>query len=72
MFRIKVDLPLLFGLLMLCAGSLLILWSAGGENPRIVMNQAIRMVVAMIGMMVIAQSVPTPCFAGRPICIWLA
>nr|WP_308428218.1 rod shape-determining protein RodA [Arenicella chitinivorans] len=55
MFRVKVDLPLLFGLLMLCGGSLLILWSAGGENPRIVMNQAIRMVVAMIGMMVIAQ-----------------
>lgn len=55
MFRLKVDLPILFGLLLLCAGSLLILWSAGGENPRLIWNQAIRMGVAFVGMLVIAQ-----------------
>lgn len=55
MFRIKVDLPLLFGLLLLCGGSLLILWSAGGENPNVIISQSIRMGVAFITMMVIAQ-----------------
>ncbi|RBP50920.1 rod shape-determining protein RodA [Arenicella xantha] len=55
MVRLKVDLPILFGLLLLCAGSLLILWSAGGENSRLIWNQAIRMGVAFFGMLVIAQ-----------------
>jgi len=55
MFRIKVDLPLLFGLMLLCSASLLILWSAGGENPRLIVNQGIRMGVAFIAMMIIAQ-----------------
>lgn len=55
MFKVKIDYPLLFGLLLLCAGSLLILWSAGGENQRLIVNQAIRMGVAFITMLVIAQ-----------------
>ncbi len=55
MFRIKVDLPLLFGLLILCAASLLILWSAGGESYRLIVNQGIRMGIAFVGMMIIAQ-----------------
>lgn len=55
MFQIKVDLPLLFGLLILCAASLLILWSAGGESQRLLVNQSVRMGVAFIGMMLIAQ-----------------
>ena len=66
MFRIKVDLPLVFGLLLLCAGSLLILWSAGGENPRLIINQGIRMGVAFIIMMVIAQIRPDTLFRWSP------
>jgi len=55
MLRIKVDLPLLFGLMLLCAGSLLILWSAGGESTRIIFSQSVRMGVAFVTMLVIAQ-----------------
>jgi len=66
MFRIKVDFPLLFGLLLLCTASLLILWSAGGENPRLIINQSIRMGVAFIGMMVIAQIRPDTLFRWSP------
>jgi len=62
MFRIKVDLPLLFGLLLLCASSLFILWSAGGESSRLIINQAIRMGIAVTGMIVIAQIRPATLF----------
>jgi len=55
MLKIRVDYPLLFGLLLLCAASLLILWSAGGERSHIIVNQAVRMGVAFVGMLVIAQ-----------------
>ncbi len=66
MFRIKIDVPLLFGLLLLCVSSLFILWSAGGENPRLIMNQAIRMGVAVVGMIVLAQIRPDTLFRWTP------
>ena len=66
MFRIKIDMPLLFGLIMLCAGSLLVLWSAGGESTRLLINQAIRMGVAIFGMVVVAQIRPDAIFRWTP------
>ena len=66
MFRIKVDLPLLFGLLLLCISSLFILWSAGGESSRLIINQAIRMGVAVTGMIIIAQIRPATLFRWTP------
>lgn len=66
MFRLKVDLPLLFCLLTLCAASLLILWSAGGESYRLLFNQAVRMGVAFVVMMVLAQIRPDTLFRWTP------
>ena len=66
MFRIKVDLPLLVGLLILCAVSLLILYSAGGESTRLLFNQSVRMVVAFAVMMIFAQVRPDSWFRWSP------
>lgn len=67
MFRIKVDMPLLFGLILLSVSSLFILWSAGGESSRLIINQAIRMGVAVTGMIVIAQIRPATLFRWTPL-----
>ena len=66
MFRLKVDYPLLFGLLTLCVVSLLILWSAGGQSTRLITNQGIRMAAAFFGMMVLAQVRPAMMFRFAP------
>jgi len=66
MFRLKIDLPLIACLLLLCGVSLLILWSAGGENPRLMINQSVRMGVAFITMIVIAQIRPDTLFRWSP------
>jgi rod shape determining protein RodA len=67
MFRIKVDMPLLFALLLLCTSSLFVLWSAGGESPRLLINQAIRMCIAVTGMIVLAQIRPDTIFRWTPL-----
>ncbi len=67
MFRIKVDMPLLFGLMLLSVSSLFILWSAGGESSRLIINQAIRMGVAVTGMIIIAQIRPATLFRWTPL-----
>jgi len=66
MFRLKIDLPLLFGLLMLCCASLVILHSAGGENPRILISQSLRMLVAFVVMIIFAQVRPDSWFRWSP------
>ena len=66
MLRIKVDLPLLFGLLLLCLASLVILYSAGGEDSNLIINQSIRMLVAFIVMTVFAQVRPDSWFRWSP------
>jgi len=67
MFKIKIDWPLTFCLLVLCFASLLILWSAGGENPRIIISQAVRMGVAFFVMLLFAQVRPDTWFRWSPI-----
>lgn len=66
MFKLKVDWPLSFCLLILCVVSLLILWSAGGENPRIIVSQAVRMAVAFFVMLLLAQVRPDTWFRWSP------
>lgn len=66
MFRIKCDIPLLLALLALCGVSLVILWSAGGENTRLLFNQVIRILVASMVMMILAQIRPDSWFRWSP------
>ena len=56
--RLNVDVPLLGGLLLICAFGLFVLYSAAGENSRILINQAVRLGVALIAMLIIAQLPP--------------
>jgi len=65
-FRVKIDLPLFVGLLILSAASLLILYSAGGENMRLLFNQSVRMVVAFAVMIIFAQIRPDSWFRWSP------
>ena len=56
--RLHLDLPLFLGLLLLCGVGLLVLYSAGGENPQLLIRQGIRMGIAFAVMFVVAQIVP--------------
>ena len=53
--RLHLDLPLCFGLLVLCGLGLMVLYSAGGEDLSIIIRQALRMGVAFVCMFLIAQ-----------------
>ena len=66
MFRIKIDLPLFVGLLILSGASLLILYSAGGESMRLLFNQSVRMFVAFAVMIIFAQIRPDSWFRWSP------
>mgnify|MGYP005993957873 CR=1 FL=1 len=67
MLRIKVDWPLLLGLMLLTGTSLIILWSAGGEDPQLLINQSIRSVVAFTILIVLAQIRPESWFRWSPV-----
>jgi len=56
--RLNIDGPLLGGLLMICGFGLLVLYSAVGENNRLLTNQAIHLSVAFAAMLVVAQLPP--------------
>jgi rod shape determining protein RodA len=56
--RLHLDLPLLFGLLLTAAVGLVVLYSASGRNMDMVTNQALRLGMAFVGMIVIAQINP--------------
>jgi rod shape determining protein RodA len=53
-----MDGPLLGGLLLICAFGLLVLYSAAGESSRLIINQAVRLGVAIVAMFVVAQIPP--------------
>jgi len=55
---LNVDGPLLSGLLLICAFGLLVLYSAAGESSILLINQAVRLGVALIAMLVVAQLPP--------------
>jgi len=56
--RLHIDGPLLGGLLLICALGLVVLYSAVGENMRLLLNQMVRLSVAIVGMFIIAQISP--------------
>ena len=67
MFKFKIDIPLFIGLMILCSVSLFILWSAGGESQRLLFNQSVRMGVAILAMLAIAQVRPETLFRVSPV-----
>ena len=58
MRRLHLDGPLLGGLLLICGFGLFVLYSAVGESSRLLMNQVVRLSVAFVGMIVMAQLSP--------------
>ncbi len=56
--NLNIDLPLLGGLLLICGFGLLVLYSAVGESPRLLVNQAVRLGVAFVAMIIVAQLPP--------------
>lgn len=56
--RWNLDAPLLAGLVLLCASSMVILYSAGGENLGLLGRQLVRIVLALGVMFLMAQIAP--------------
>jgi rod shape determining protein RodA len=56
--RLRIDGPLLGGILLICALGLVVLYSAVGESTRLLINQVIRLGVAIVAMFVVAQMPP--------------
>jgi rod shape determining protein RodA len=56
--RLNIDGPLLGGLLLICVFGLFVLYSAAGENSRLLINQAVRLAVALVAMLIVAQLPP--------------
>lgn len=56
--RLHIDGPLLGGLLLVCGFGLFILYSAVGESNRLLINQMIRLGVAFVAMLIVAQLPP--------------
>jgi len=56
--RLHIDVPLCFGLLILCGLGLMTLYSASGEDVSIIIRQATRMAVAFVLMFLLAQVSP--------------
>ncbi len=58
MRRLHIDGPLLGGVLLVSAFGLFVLYSAVGESSRLLANQAVRLGVAFVAMIVVAQMPP--------------
>ena len=58
MRRLNIDGPLLGGLLLTCGLGLVVLYSAVGENMDLWLQQCVRLVVALVGMLLVAQLPP--------------
>jgi rod shape determining protein RodA len=56
--RLHIDIPLLFGVLLLCLIGLVILYSAGEQNTGFVLRQALRMGLGLLLMLCLAQLTP--------------
>ena len=56
--RLNIDGPLFVGLLLICILGLFVLYSAVGENNRLLLNQIIRLSVAIVAMLMVAQLPP--------------
>ncbi len=58
MRKLHIDGPLLVGLLLICGLGLFVLYSAVGESNRLLMNQVVRLGVACVAMLIVAQLQP--------------
>ena len=58
MSGLRLDGPLLVGLLLVCALGIIVLYSAGGQNQALLIRQLTRMALAMGAMMLVAQVPP--------------
>lgn len=56
--KLNIDGPLLIGLLLISAFGLIVLYSAAGESSVLIINQAVRLGVALVAMLVVAQLPP--------------
>lgn len=56
--KLHIDMPLLFGIVVLCSIGLVVLYSAGGQNLHLVIRQAVIMTVALLLMFLTAQINP--------------
>ena len=56
--QLRIDGPLLSVLLLLCGAGLVVLYSAVGESTRMLMNQAVRLGVAFVALLIVAQMPP--------------
>jgi rod shape determining protein RodA len=65
---LHIDGPLLLALLAVCAAGLIVLFSAAGENSGAFFRQAIRLGLALLVMLIVAQVPPRLLRAGAP---WL-
>ena len=66
--RLHLDLPLLFGLVLLSGIGLVVLYSAGGQDVDLVIKQGIRLGIAFSLMVLVAQVAPRHFFYWSP---WL-
>ena len=58
MRRLNIDGPLLGALLLTCGLGLVVLYSAVGENMDLWLQQCVRLFVALVGMLIVAQLPP--------------
>jgi rod shape determining protein RodA len=58
MAGLKLDAPLLVGLLSICSFGLVVLWSASGQDTGLLMRQLVRLGIAFCVMIAIAQVPP--------------
>jgi len=56
--RLHIDFPLLFAIFVLCLIGLLVLYSAGGQDIQLVYRQAVKLLIAFVGMIMVAQLSP--------------
>lgn len=64
--RVHIDLPLLIGLLLLMGWGLVIMYSASGQNLAVMERQAIRILLALCVMFILAQISPRGYEAAAP------
>lgn len=58
MTRLRLDAPLLVGLLLICGFGLVVLWSAGGQDSGLLLRQLVRLGVAFGVLLAVAQVPP--------------
>ena len=56
--KLNIDVPLLGGLILICIFGLFVLYSAVGESNRLLLSQAVRLGVAFVAMIIVAQLPP--------------